>query len=180
MRRVILNATLYVVVLVAAALLVVAAVRVFQDDEPTPTTLPVRGVVGLDEASNGEQQRYADVLAAATKEATAFINIRYDDTQTAIDAVKAGATGDFRDQYDKSTAALVKLLQQYKSVRTGQVLWSGVVAQDPDSATVILATTGTVENASTGDKPFSENYRIQMQLVLEKGRWLTSDLQFVS
>ena len=59
-------------------------------------------------------------------------------------------------------------------------LWTGVVAQDPDSATVILATAGTVENTSTGDKPVAEDYRIQMQLVLEKGRWLTSDLQFVS
>ena len=180
MRRVFLNATLYVVVMVAAALLVVAAVRVFGDDEPTPTSLPVKGVVELDQASSAEQQRYSDIIAAATKETTAFINIRYDDTQSAIDAVKAGATGDFRDQYDKSTEALVKLLQQYKSVRSGQVLWTGVVAQDPDSATVILATAGTVENTSTGDKPVAEDYRIQMQLVLEKGRWLTSDLQFVS
>jgi Mce-associated membrane protein len=178
-RRVYVNITLYVVVMVAAALLVVAAVFALRDD-PTPTTLPVKGVVELDEASGGEQQRYADVLASASKEATAFTNIRYDDTQTTIDAVMDGAIGDFREQYEKSTEALVKLLQQYKSIRTGEVLWAGVVAQDPDSATVILATTGTVQNTSTGDQPYSENYRIQMQLVLEKGRWLTSDLQFVS
>jgi len=177
-RRVILNATLYVVVMVAAALLVVLAVRTF-DDDPTPTSLPVKGMVELDEASSGEQQRYADILDSASAEATAFLNIRYDDTQTAIDAVLGGATGDFRDQYEKSTEALVKLLDQYKSVRTGEVLWAGVVAQDPDSATVILATTGTVQNTSTGEEPYSENYRVQMQLVLEKGRWLTSDLQFV-
>ena len=85
----------------------------------------------------------------------------------------------FRTEYEKSTEALVKLLEQYKSIRTGEVIWVGVVAQDPDSATVLLATTGTVQNTSTGDEPYSENYRVQMQLVLEKGRWLTSDLQFV-
>ena len=56
----------------------------------------------------------------------------------------AGATGDFRDQYAKSTDGVIKLLQQNKSVMTGEVLWAGVVAQDPDSATVIVATTGTV------------------------------------
>jgi Mce-associated membrane protein len=44
---------------------------------------------------------------------------------------------------------------------------------------VILATKGTVKNTQTGDDPKAENYRIQMQLVSEKGRWLTSDLQFV-
>jgi Mce-associated membrane protein len=176
--RVLLNVTLYVVVMVAAALLVVVAVRAF-DDDPAPATLPVKGVVELDEASSGEQEGYADIIASASKEATAFINIRYDDAQASIDAVMAGATGDFRDQYEKSTEALIKLLQDNKSIRTGDVLWTGVVAQDPDSATVIIATSGTVQNNQTGTQPKAEYYRLQLQLVSEKGRWLTSDLQFV-
>ena len=178
MSRVLLNVTLYVVVMVAAALLVVVAVRAF-DDDPAPATLPVKGVVELDESSSGEQERYADIIASASKEATAFVNIRYDDAQASIDAVMAGATGDFRDQYEKSTEALIKLLQDNKSIRTGDVLWTGVVAQDPDSATVIIATSGTVQNKQTGNQPKAEYYRLQLQLVSEKGRWLTSDLQFV-
>jgi Mce-associated membrane protein len=177
-QRIFVNVTLYVVVMVAAALLVVVAVRAF-DDDPAPSTLPVKGVVELDEASSGEQDRYADIIASASKEATAFINIRYDDAQASIDAVMAGATGDFRDQYEKSTEALIKLLQDNKSIRTGEVLWTGVVAQDPDSATVIIATSGTVQNNQTGNQPKAEYYRLQLQLVSEKGRWLTSDLQFV-
>jgi len=177
MRRVPLNLALYVVVMVAAALLVVAAVRVFQDD-PAPASLPVQGVVELDEASATEQQRYADIIDAATAEATAMVNISYTDVQAAIDEVMAGATGDFKKQYDAATDALIKLFQDNQSVRKGQVLWAGVVAQDPDSATVILATTGTVATKTTPAK--AENYRIQMQLVSEKGRWLTSDLQFVT
>ena len=48
--------------MVAAALLVVAAVRVL-DDDSGPTSLPVKGVVELDEASATEQQRYDDILA---------------------------------------------------------------------------------------------------------------------
>jgi len=177
MNRVAINVCLYVVVMVAAALLVVAAVRVH--DDSGPTSLPVKGVAELDEASATEQQRYTDILAAASKEATAFVNIRYDTAQQSIDAVMAGATGDFRDQYAQATDALITLLQDNKSIRTGEVIWAGVVAQDPDSATVILATTGTVKNNQTGDNPKAENYRIQMQLVSEEGRWLTSDLQFV-
>jgi Mce-associated membrane protein len=179
LKRVVLNVSLYVVVMVAAALLVVATVRVL-DDDPGPTSLPVKGEVALDQAPSAEQQRYADVLDSASKEATAFVNISYTDAQTAIDAVMAGATGDFKDQYAQATDALVKLLTDNKSIRTGEVLWAGVVAQDPDSATVILATTGTVKNNQTGDEPKAENYRIQMQLVSEKGKWLTSDLQFVA
>jgi Mce-associated membrane protein len=177
LKRVPFNLALYVVVMVAAALLVVAAVRVLQDD-PGPASLPVRGVVELKESSASEQQRYADIIDAATAEATAMINISYSDVQSAIDQVLAGATGDFKDQYTAATDALIKLFQDNQSVRKGQVLWAGVVAQDPDSATVILATTGTVTTKKSPEK--AENYRIQMQLVSEKGRWLTSDLQFVT
>jgi Mce-associated membrane protein len=176
-KRVGTNLALYVVVMVAAALLVVAAVRVFQAD-PGPTSLPVQGVVELDASSDAEQQRYADIIDAATAEATAMINISYTDVRAAIDKVLAGATGDFKGQYAAATDALTKLFQDNQSVRKGQVLWTGVVAQDPDSATVILATTGTVATKKSPAK--AENYRIQMQLVSEKGKWLTSDLQFVT
>lgn len=178
MNRVGANIALYVVVMVAAALLVVAAVRVLGDD-PGPTSLPVKGVVELSEASGSEQQRYADILDSASKEADAFVNIRYDDAQASIDAVMAGATGDFRDQYAKSTDGVIQVLQENKSIMTGEVLWTGVVAQDPDSATVIVATSGTVQNKQTGDKPVARYFRLQLQLVSEKGSWLTSDLQFV-
>ena len=138
MRRTHVNILLYVVVMVVAALLVVATVRAL-DDEPAPTSLPVKGVVELDEASGAEQQRYTDVLDSANDVATAFVNIRYDDAQASIDAVMEGATGAFRDQYAKSTEGVIQILEDNKSIMTGEVLWSGVVAQDPDSATVIVA-----------------------------------------
>jgi Mce-associated membrane protein len=172
------NLLLYVVSMVATALLVVALVRVLGDD-PAPTTLPVKGVVELDEAPGAEQQRYADILDSAATEAKAFVNIRYDDAQASIDAVMAGATGSFRDQYAESTDGVIEVLTDNKSIMTGEVLWTGVVAQDPDSATVIVATSGTVQNKQTGDEPVARFFRLQLQLVSEKGRWLTSDLQFV-
>ena len=179
MNRVVVNIGLYVVVMVAAALLVVAAVRVLGADDPAPTSLPVKGLVDLHEASATEQHRYTDILDSASTEATAFVNIRYDQAQDSIDAVMAGATGAFRDQYAKSTDGVIQVLQDNKSIMTGEVLWTGVVAQDPDSATVIVATSGTVQNKQTGDKPVARYFRLQLQLVSEKGKWLTSDLQFV-
>jgi Mce-associated membrane protein len=177
LNRITLNVVLYVAVMVAAALVVVAAVH-FPDDAPSPSALPVKGVSELKETSGSEQQRYADIIDAATGEATAMINISYTDVQSGIDKVMAGATGDFKSQYAAASDALVKLFTDNQSVRKGTVVWAGVVAQDPDSATVILATTGTV--ATKKSAATAENYRIQMQLVSEKGRWLTSDLQFVT
>ena len=97
-------------------------------------------------ARGGEQERYGDVLAAARDEVEAFINIDYRDAQASIDAVAAGATGEFAKQYDTSSEGVVELLEQSKSVMDGEVLWAGVTDLDADSATVLVATNGTVQN----------------------------------
>lgn len=182
LRRVRANVLLYVVTMAVAAFVVVLAVLLWRElgDDGTPTALPQAGVVSLDEAPDEEQERFADVIDSATTEATAFVNIRYDDAQASIEAVMAGATGEFREQYEKSTEDVIKILEENRSVMEGKVLWTGVVAIDPDSATVVVATTGTVANIQTDNKPVARNFRLQMELVLEEGKWLTRDLQFVS
>ncbi|WP_395695394.1 hypothetical protein [Nocardioides sp.] len=126
-----------------------------------------------------EQERYGDVLAAARAEVEAFVNIDYRDAQSSIDAVAAGATGDFAKQYDSSTAGVVKLLQREKSVMDGKVTWAGVVDVDADSATVLAATTGTVANVSTKDQKVARLFRLKLDLVKVGDRWLTSNLEFV-
>lgn len=126
-----------------------------------------------------EQERYGDVLAAARKEIEAFVNIDYRNAQESIDAVAAGATGDFAKQYDSSAKNVLKILTRAKSVMDGTVVWAGVVDADRDSASVIVATNGTVANASTDNKPVARQFRIKVDLVLEDGDWLTNNVEFV-
>ena len=165
--RVRLNIALYVLALVVACACVVGGVVTWrtQDDRSRAAA---------------DQERYGDVLASATTEAEAFINIRYDEAQQSIDEVAAGATGEFREQYTSSADGVIEVLEENKSIMDGEVLWAGVVDVDNDSATVIAATTGTVSNKQTGNEPVVRNFRLQLDLVLEDGRWLTRDLQFVS
>ncbi|MFC7496214.1 MULTISPECIES: hypothetical protein [unclassified Nocardioides] len=126
-----------------------------------------------------QQERYGDVLAAARAEVEAFVNIDYRKAQESIDAVAAGATGDFAKQYDSSTKEVLKILTRAKSVMDGEVLWAGVVDADGDSASVIVATTGTVSNTSTGGKPVARQFRIKVDLVRESDDWLASNVEFV-
>lgn len=157
---------LYVLALVLACACVfggVLSVRKYQDDR----------------RATAEQERYGAVLAAARTEVEAFINIDYRNAQESIDAVAAGATGDFKDQYDSSTAGVVKLLRREKSVMDGQVLWAGVVDVDSDSATVLAATTGTVANQSTHNKQVARYFRLKLDLTKVGDRWLTNNLEFV-
>lgn len=134
----------------------------------------------LDQADREVQDRNGEILAAASRMATAFVNLDYKDADAAVEAVKAQATGNFKDQYEKSAKGLIKIAKRAESVMKGEVLWSGLVAGDEDSATVIAATTGTVANKTTDFKPQARNYRLQLELVLQDDRWLIRDLQFVA
>ncbi|ANH39908.1 hypothetical protein I601_3502 [Nocardioides dokdonensis FR1436] len=163
------NVVLYLSVMLLAATAVVLGVQIAQD----------AGRSGASGAE-GAPEQYAAVLSAAREEAEAFINIRYDDAEASIEKVASGATGEFRKQYDESTKGVRKVLRQNRSIMAGEVLWAGVVAADDDSATVIAATTGTVSNVQTENEPVARAFRLRLELVLEDGRWLTHDLQFVA
>lgn len=126
------------------------------------------------------QERYAAVQQAASAEVVSLLNIDYRNPQQTIDEVEAGATGDFAKQFSTSTGGLVELTTRARSVMTGEVLWAGVADLDHDSATVIVATTGTVTNTQTGADPVARNFRLTVELVLEDSRWLTSGLEFVA
>jgi len=126
-----------------------------------------------------EQERYGAVLAAARAEAEAFINLRYDDAQASIDQVADGATGEFREQYTSSSERVIDELRRDESVMEGDVLHAGVVSIDEGSATVIAATAGTIATRQTDNQPVERNFQLRLELVLDDGRWLTDDLQFV-
>ena len=160
------NIALYVVTVLVACLCVVGGVMAWRTHEAR-------------ERAQAEQERSGDVLEAASAEAEAFINIRYDDAQASVDKVAEGATGEFKKQYSSSTEGVLEVLKQERSVMEGEVLWAGVVDADQDSATVIAATSGTVANRQTQNQPVARNFRLRLDLVRENGRWLTNDLQFV-
>ena len=126
-----------------------------------------------------QQERYGDVMAAASTEVTAFVNMRYDRPDESVDAVAAGATGAFRDHYVRSARSVIAVLKRSRSVMTGRVVWSGVSDVSPDRATVIVATTGTVSNRRTGGVPRPREFRLRVTLDRVGGRWLTSDIEFV-
>ena len=131
-------------------------------------------------AGDAEQERTAAQLEAASKMVTAFVNFDYQDPDRTIEAVKSMATGTFLSQYSKGAKDLEKLATEAQSNMVAEVVWTGLVAGDEDTATAIVATSGTVKNKTTNFQPEARNYRIQLELVREGGRWLTKDLQYVA
>lgn len=128
--------------------------------------------------ARAEDERRRDVLRAATAEVVAFTTLDHRNLEPSIDRVLEGATGDFKEQFEASRSQLEQLSRDNESVSEGRVLEAGVVSMDEDSATVVVVADSQVTNKST-EEPQPRHYRLQLDLVLQGGRWLTSDLQFV-
>jgi Mce-associated membrane protein len=122
---------------------------------------------------------HRDVARAARAEAVAFLTVDHEDMGPLIDAVLAGATGDFAEQYASQRDMLTKEAVRTRATSTGEVVALGVGDLDADSATVLVAANSTVTNPSTGPGGQVRYYRLRLDLVREDGRWLTSGVRFV-
>lgn len=120
-----------------------------------------------------------EVATAARAEAIAFLTVDHEDMDAVVDAVLAGATGDFAERYAAQRDTLVSEAERTEATSTGEVVALGVGDLDDDSATVLVAANSTVTNSGTGAEGQVRYYRLRLDLVREDGRWLTSAVEFV-
>lgn len=189
-NRVRLNIVLYAVTVLCACAAILLTIVILDDANGRVNGTDVAPRAGEDVgrgtvqavalAGEEEQKRVAAQLEAASRMVNAFVNFDYEDADATIEAVTSMSTGPFLEQYEKGAADLEKIATEAKSKMTASVVWAGLVAGDDDSATVIVATSGTVRNKTTKFQDEARNYRIQVELVLQDGRWLTRDLQYVA
>ena len=137
------------------------------------------GVLGwqLREATALQDARSA-ALQAATDHVDTFLTVDHRRVDQNIDAVLAGAAGEFKRQYAASRGRLADLVRQNRTRSTGEVLSAGVVSFDPDSARVIVVADSQVQNVAS-PQPQPRHYRLQVDLAKLGGRWLMTGLEFV-
>jgi Mce-associated membrane protein len=161
-----LDAVLYGLALVLAAACVAGGVASYRTHEDR-------------QDAKAEQERYGDVVAAASEVAEALVNLDYRDLQSTYDAVTAGATGAFLKEYQTSWKDQEKIFAQAKSISTGKVRAAAVSNIDGDSATVMVAIQGTTSNTATGEDPQQRRFRFRVDVVDVGGEWRTEKLEFV-
>ncbi len=120
-----------------------------------------------------------EVARAARTEALAFLTVDHTKMEPLIEAVLAGATGDFKEQYASQRDTLTKEAVRNRSTSTAEVVALGVGDLDDDSAVVLLAANSTVANKLTGREGQVRYFRLRLDLVRQGDRWLTRDLRFV-
>lgn len=119
-------------------------------------------------------------LDAATATAEAFINFDHRDAEADIAAVLALSTGLFEEQYRASSGSTVTVARENRTVTTGTALGAGLSEFDDDRAVAVVATKGEATSKVTDGRPEARNYRLQLELILVDGKWLTSELTFVN
>jgi Mce-associated membrane protein len=160
------------IVLMALALLLVAAT----------VLLFTKGAAATPGDSRAEtlSRQYAQVTAAARKETLAFLTVDYKDMDPLIAKVLDGATGTFKEQYERAKVTLKATAQQGQSVATGDVKAVGIGDIDGDTAIAFVAADGSVTNKSTKGRAQPRTYRFKLTMVRKGDKWLTSDLQILS
>ena len=121
----------------------------------------------------------AAAVAAASEEVRGLISVSDKTTTEEIDKLRAGATDDFGSELEEQSTALRRALQAQKVTSTGSVASAGVVAWAPSKARVLVAAVGEVSNGSSA-KATPRAYRLRVDLRNVEGRWLVSDMEFVS
>lgn len=121
----------------------------------------------------------AAILDAARRMTMAFLNLDHRTMADDVDEVRALATGTFARQYEDSVQQLQELMAKAKVVQRAEIFAAGITKSDAAIATVIIATQGSVRNSQTGNEPVERTHRLQLELELVGGEWLTADLQYV-
>ncbi|RJS46698.1 hypothetical protein [Nocardioides cavernaquae] len=121
----------------------------------------------------------AAAVAAASAEVSGLISVSDKTTTEEIDKLRAGATDDFGAELEEQSTALRRALQAQKVTSTGSVASAGVVAWAPSKARVLVAAVGEVSNESSAQAT-PRAYRLRVDLRNVEGRWLVSDMEFVS
>lgn len=129
-------------------------------------------------AEDVQHARYAAALAAATQQATAYVNIDHTSAEEDLARIASGATGSLKERYTEDADRIVRSLRRDRVVTEGEVLWSGVVRVDPSGATVLVATTGTRTDRRT-DGPVDRDLRLSIRLERVGDAWLTSQIDQV-
>ena len=134
-------------------------------------------VVALRKQHADDAER-AGAMKAARQLALDFTTYDYQTSDADFQRVIDESTGQFKQEFQNGIDAVRTEVVQNKATSKGDVKEAGVVSNDKDSAQVLVIVNAVVTNtaSTTGTE---RRYRIKLDMVREKDRWLTADLQVV-
>ncbi|WP_280307798.1 hypothetical protein [Nocardia neocaledoniensis] len=166
------------------------------DDEPAPRkrgpilalaaaiVLVLALVVGAGFAAftaysvNKDEDLRAQYTETARQAVLNLTTIRADTAKEDIDRILSVASGDFKTEFDGRVDPFMEVVKQANVVSTGEVVESGIVSADADSAQVLVAAKQTVSNNGSPE-PQSRQYRFRVTVSNADSGMTVSKVEFV-
>lgn len=104
--------------------------------------------------------------------------IHPDSAQADVDRLLAGASGDFKAEFEGREAPFVEVVQQARVDSTGDIIEAGIERQDDDSADVLVAAHAMVKN-SDAEEAQPRDFRLRVTVVETDGVTTASRVEFV-
>lgn len=131
-------------------------------------------------SQHAQAQSRQAALQAARQTVIDLTNLSGKNAEQDVQRLLRGTTGPFRKQFGaKRREAFIKLLQQAHVTTTGRVVAAGIARADEDSARVLVAVDSQVTNTAV-PKGQPRSYRFAVSLQRQNGKWLASNLEFVT
>jgi Mce-associated membrane protein len=134
-------------------------------------------VVALRRQHARDQDRAA-AMQAARQLALDFTTYDYQTWDKDAQRVLDDSTGQFKEEFASGSNSVKTEVVTNKATSKGDVKEAAVVSNDKDSAQVLVIVNAVVTNTAAKDG-VERRYRIKLDLVREKNRWLTADFQVV-
>ena len=131
-----------------------------------------RSIEGRDDARQAATE-------AASAEVVGLISISSTTSDADITTLLDGATAEFLDELESQVERLRSELDENEVEAEGSIDSAAVSRFDDETATVIVAASGTVDNKQT-TAPEPRSYRLEVMLVRDGDDWLVSGLEFVA
>lgn len=141
----------------------------------------VTGAVYFDRHTEAvsDTDRNTEIVETAQQVVKNMVTLRHDTADADVRRIEDSTTGDFQKQFTDATGSFATVLTQGEVDSTGEATDAALVSADDNTATVIAAVTSTVKNT---EAPEGQQRVYRMKLTMEniKGRWLASNVEFVS
>lgn len=132
-------------------------------------------------ALRGQDARKSEregAMKAARQLSVDFTTYNYESWDADAQRVLDESTGQFKEEFAAGSGSVKTEVVANKATSKGDVKEAAVVSNDKDSAQVLVIVNAVVTNTASKDG-VERRYRIKLDLVREKNRWLTADFQVV-
>jgi Mce-associated membrane protein len=127
----------------------------------------------------GVEQGRAAALATGRQAAVNLTSFDFTTAEADVQRLRDSTTPNFENGFATDKDAFVKFLRDGKVKMTSNVTEAGLLSYSGSAAHVLVAVKSQVSNNQT-PAPEARNYRMDVSMVYQDGRWLANGAEFIS